>query len=185
VAATLSRNAGRKGKPYGAYKEGCKADVIFYLEDGSLRSYAPSRAGVTRETFRLWLKNDPEFARQVEIAEGRRTHHAKIKVEQAAAAPYKDRPDTKVLWKLLEASDPSYKVTADTEINIGHIGDNNLILSEARMEAIRALKAQALEVKSNVLADALKLETSSMPKLEKQNKEKKEKVISGTVIPIS
>jgi hypothetical protein len=144
VAATLTQAGKKRGRYEVKGQDETKYAILKALEDGSLRSNAPGVCRVARSTFYKWLATDQNFAHHVEFAEARRTKKILEQLEKECFAPYKTRGDTKSLFRLLQASAPEYRTSSKTQTNIGHAGETNIILSEARMEKIRQLKQAAL-----------------------------------------
>lgn len=150
----------------GAYKEGSKAQVIAEIEAGVPRSKAPGCAKVTRQTFYNWLESDPDFAREVEFAEARLTKRRLEAVEAEALVEYKDRGDTKTMYRLLEVAASEFRSGPDTQINIGQIGNNLVVQSDERISSFQKLR-QAATARMSGKGIIMEGETTSLDSISK------------------
>jgi hypothetical protein len=149
VAATLTQAGKKRGYYHIPQRNGTKTEVIKKLLKGIPRSKAPGCAGVVRSTFYEWLEQDEQFAQEVEFAEAMASERHYDDLSKHVDKPYKIRGDTKTKMDFVRASFPEFRSSPETLINIGHLGNNNVVISDEKVEALRKLRDAATQRRAN------------------------------------
>lgn len=106
--------SGEAGRP--AYSDSVKQRILNGLKGGYTRQAAAGFAGVHRQTFYDWIAKDPDFKREVEIAEDMAEARYTATVRRAAMG---DRQDVTAAIKWLERRRPANwreKISVDDKV---------------------------------------------------------------------
>lgn len=135
-----------------AVKPEAREKVLVFLRRGLYRSDAAKCAGITYETLRTWMREDPAFSSAVKKAESNSVDALAAKIEAAADDP---KHWTAAAWLLERRNPKKYgkRERVEQRVSFDNMTDAELE-AKARAIAIKYGAANAIQVTSPKAMDA-------------------------------